>query len=247
MIDFLYRYNLGTFEIDYGYEFTPSAIKYPLQGMVNWLYTKKQTSSGVTRDTIKRLSAGMYGKFLQILREKDGDVFGDFFNPVYAAEIENNTKLKVAAVCLSNNIIPIHLAVDGILTDSPLKLNNDNNIGSWRLSSIGACICNGTGIVALKEKLGTGDFSLNYDWLLNQIGLNPTASSYTMEKQTPISLQLALAQHKWTELGTLQNNTRSIEIGADNKRCYLDTPKCGSELIANKYDSVPWDCTLGKR
>jgi len=184
--------------------------------------------------------SGIYGKFLQ--SQKDG--FGDRFNPVYGAEVETGCRLKVAEFVLKNKSEPIHIAVDGVILTEPAYLgSNEPKLGSWELVAAEPCICAGTGVVAIKGKKRSADFSMDYDQLVEQIEQNPEASEYKIEKLAPVTLAVAL-NGNWTELGRLRRIAKTIYIGDEAKRYYKESPKCGKDLLSKQYRSEPWDASL---
>jgi hypothetical protein len=120
-IDFIRQYNLGEFEIYEGWWFFPDKITFPLKKIIEWLYTKKETSKGMERKIVKRLMAGQWGKTGEIMQ--DGSV-GTYFNTPWHATVEVNTRLQVAKFILDNNLQDhiLSIAVDGILIDKEVKL-----------------------------------------------------------------------------------------------------------------------------
>jgi hypothetical protein len=120
-IDFIKKYNLGDFEIFNGWWFFPDKIVYPLKKIIEWLYTKKETSKGMERKIVKRIMSGIWGRCLQV---DFGEVAGEYFNSVWGATVEVNTRLEVARFILDNNLVDhiIHIAVDGVLIDKEVQL-----------------------------------------------------------------------------------------------------------------------------
>jgi hypothetical protein len=258
-IDFLYRWNQGTVEITNGHWWIPKyKNEYPLKETMESLYAEKTKidNNPMKKDAIKRIPNGVYGKFLEkrTARNDSGDIIkvpGDRFNSVYAAEIEIGDKIEVAEFILRNKLQPIHIAVDGVVS-----VNNCNEeetmemkFGGWRLSNENKCISIGTGVIAIKDKINkevAKDFSLDYDWLLNQIQQNPDSQEYKMMKKSPVTLAIACKDGggRWKELGKLQTITKSINIGGEDKRCYKKLPKTGREVLEGDIDSSPWDVSI---
>lgn len=246
-IRFLERYKLGSFERKEGWYWIPNNQPgyEPYKGIVTYLWKKRQeTQSQMTSSIVKRLLAGMWGKTLE-LRGTPGSIeFGPRFNPVYGAIVETNNRLKVAQTCLDNGIIPLSVAVDGIITDRPLNMPLGNNPGQWRLSHNGRCVIISSGIVGMEGKEANEDFSIKFDWLMERLSANPEAAEYQMVKLAPITLAKAIAENKWEKLGELEQMERTIYIDGENKRCYPQRPKCGQDILDGQYGSMPWDISM---
>jgi len=238
-IDFLYRWKQGTFEIENGWWWIPAEEKYPLRGLVNWLFLEKEKRVGNTQTVIKRVMAAMFGKMLEIRN----DDFGSMFNPVWAAEVETNTRLEVADFVLRNRLVKdlVHVAVDNAILTRPVELG-EHGLGQWELDKISPCICTGTGAVTIRDE-GVGDFHLRYDWLKEQIDKEPMASEYKMTRLIPVSIAEA-ANGKYDKLGQLQELSKVVSIGQGEKRCYREQPKCGADVLSKVYSSLPWDISL---
>lgn len=233
-------YNLGNVEIKRGWWWVSTGIPYtPLKGLVSILWNRRVNSQGLEKDIIRQVLAGIWGRFSQIVKGE----MGESFNPVYASVVESNTRCKVARTCLEAGIAPLHVAVDGIITDKPLDISDSREIGGWRLSHRGQCIIASAGVVGFEGKQGVEEFSLLFEWLYNQLKDNPEESEYTMTKWSPVTLGKAL-ETDYDRLGELEKLTRSIYIGIDYKRLWYKSPLCGRDLLVNKYESVPLDAHL---
>lgn len=235
----IFKYGLGLFSINNGWWWIPDEKIYPLKDIIDELYFSKESVSGIHKDNIKRIMSGIWGKLLEI----KGDSFGDHFNPVWGAEVEINTRLNVFEMCMKNNIVPLSIAVDGVLADKPLDITG-NGLGTWKLSSQSPAIVVSSGIVAVKDKQHNHDFSLDYDWLYDAMRTNPQLSTYEMSKPSPVTLENAINRRIPDKLGQIETITRTIDIEWEAKRFYEMKPKNGGELLTHKYTSDPWNITL---
>jgi len=238
-IEFLQRWKQGSYDIEDGWWWIPDKEVRPLEQVVNWLYLEKEKAEGQKKTVIKRCMAAMFGKMLEIRNNE----FGKLFNPVWAAEVEGETRLEVADFVLRNRAERdiIHVAVDGVVMNRPVELG-EQGIGKWGLNSISPCLCAGTGAIALRDK-GVGDFHLKYDWLRDQIEKEPEANEYKLSRMIPITVAEA-ANGKYEKLGELQELSKVVSIGQGEKRCYREQPKTGGELLQRTYSSSPWDVSL---
>jgi len=237
-MDFLRIYNLGEFSVENAWWWVPEGQHYEvLKGLVNWLYKRRKGTSGIEREILHRAIAGIWGLTIQFKGKK----FGDWMNPVYGAIVEANTRLRVAKSCLDAGVVPLHIAVDGVITDVPLPVEISEEMGDWRLSHTGACIIAGCGAVAFEGKGGPEEFSLKYDWLKGEMEAKPKAKQYKMSKYAPVKLGEAVVKDKMDRLGCVDKTTRTVFVGADAKRIWKETPKNGGDLLNKRFDSAPWE------
>ena len=261
-IDFINEWNLGFVTILDGWWWTHDIaeivkenkysifkIPYPFKQEIDKLYKQKQESTGIKREIVKRIMNGsFYGVFIEI---RD-DEFGDLFMAPYAAEIEANTRLKIANIYmhnkLSGNIVNLlHIAVDGIIVDQEIDFydyESPDKLGQWRAEheSVPAIICS-SGLVCIDSKFGKGDFSISYEKLNKLIQDNPNTDSYTMRKKTVLSLAQANNLNRIEDVGLEQEISRTVEFG-DAKRYYEDSPETFEELVKNQYHSQAWDIEI---
>ena len=245
MIDLLYKYKLGTFNIEKGRWWIPKTnypIYEPLKGIINHLFKIRSESDGLKKVILRQMIAGVWGRMLEIKKEK----LGNLFNPVWGSIVENEIKCKVTETCLRHNIQPLLVAVDGVVTDKPLPITTSTNMGEWRLSHKGKCIIVSSGVVGFEGKQGAEEFALHYDWLHDQLASDPKATEYTMTKYSPLTLAKAIQLNSMDKLGELQKADRSIIIGKDYKRLWNDYPKCGGDILNNTYESTPIDAIMAR-
>lgn len=119
-IDFIDKYKLGSFEIYDGWWFFPNEIVRPLEGIMNWLYLKKEGTKGLEKKVLKRIAAGCWGKLLEV--NHDGEL-GDYFQTCWGVEVESRTRLEVARFVLDNNLQDnlLSIAVDGVLVSKGVE------------------------------------------------------------------------------------------------------------------------------
>lgn len=239
--NFINRHNLGHFEPEDCWWWVADDQIYPLQHIVLSLFLHKQSSTGLAKEVVKRIMSGVWGKFLEL---RQGEM-GSMFNPVWGAEVESNTRLEVAEFCLQSQQLPIHIAVDGVTVPEPVNVAlTDNDIGRWHLTSNKACLCIGSGVIALQGKWNGLDFSLDYDSLIDYIRDNPKSTSQVINKTAPVTLAKAIQQNKWNDLGKLETLTKTIDFTYENKRAYRTEPRVCGDLMKHIYISEPWDVSL---
>ena len=227
----LYIRKQGYYEIKDGYFWIPDKEVYFLSGVIRWLQTKKESFTGLDRDIVKRIGVGIWGLLLLIRGVKENTKLGDNFNSFYGGLVQSNVRLRLSNMCLDNNLVPIHLVIDGATLERKPNLNFNTELGGWKLAHEGKCFSIGSGAVALQGKQGKGDFALDYDWLLEQIKENPEADRYTMKKYS-------VAGISDKRFGEIVETERTVVIGQDAKRLWKDYPKYGQDLL-KQFDSIP--------
>lgn len=242
-IDLLYKHDLGHFDIERGWWWIPSTSKSnyePLRGIINHLHNIRAESEGLKKVIIRQMIAGIWGRMVEIRKEK----LGKLFNPVWGSIVENSIKCQVVDTCLSLGVIPLLVAVDGVITDKPLPIKETTDMGGWRLSHKGRCIISSSGVVGFEGKAGAEEFALSFDWLHNQLSEQPNESEYSMTKYSPLSLAKSLQSDDFQNIGELQLSNRVIIIGKDYKRMWREYPQTGGELLTHQYDSLPVDSVM---
>jgi len=242
-IDYIHRYNIGSFEIEDAVWWRPDKKVKPLCLPIHHLYELKEKATGMEREVIKRiLNGGFYGKFIQLSHTKD---LGEHFFPPWAAEIEARNRIRVASTCVANNITPISIAVDGIVTERPIQAFDGGKIGNWKLSSVGPVLAVSSSIVAKKNDKPRGEFSADYAWLMGQIAAHPDWHRYVKKKYSAITLPLACSIDQLNRLGDIIEISRTFDVTSETKRLFMNRPPAsGRELLENKYPSFPLDTSI---
>lgn len=239
-VDFIREYGLGQFEPELGWWYIPQGGQYqPIKGVINWLYEKRQDKEGLELKVLKRGMAALWGRQLEVR----GDEYGPMFNPVFGALVEARTRIAVARFVLDNKIKPIHIAVDGVLTDAPVAVPEHGGMGTWKLAHTGGALVLSSGVAAVEGKEGAEDFSIKYAWLKARMEQEPDATEYVMQKVSPMTLAKSL-NTDYSKLGQLEEVTKTISVGGDAKRLYWDVPVTGGDVLANHYESEPVDISV---
>ena len=244
-IRFIQRYKLGFVRIHEGWWWIPEQVSYPFHSSVMRLWDIRQHNDGMIAHICKRILAGMWGKMLELRGNQAEPELGPHFNPVYGAIVETNIRLRVAQTCYENNVVPLHVAVDGMITDKKLpKVIVGDALGGWRLSQAGRCVIAGSGIVGMEGKTGEEEFALSYEWLKGMMNVYPQQKEYSKTKWGVMSVAKALNEGKWNKLGELEETTRTVAVGEEVKRLYVKQPKCGGEVLSGTYGSNPCSTTV---
>ena len=241
----------GKFIVDDGWVWTPKdgVVCYPLRKKMDELFELKgKAQTDIERNVIKRLMNAFHGKMCERVfyshNGKNETTFGDIFNPCWRADVENNTHLSVANFCIENKIMPVAIMTDGVVTDVDLKVNSSTGMGEWKLDSATKGLVLGSGILALQGKHKDGDFSLNYDVLMEKIQENPNAQEIVLKKDGFISIGEACERNLIDRLGEFETDERHLILNSDTKRIYPEEPKNFGELAKGHYDSIALDASM---
>ena len=234
------KWKLGSVNVEDGYVWTPIEWQNIYAPLIRRLFEIKESSTGIQKDVMKRVLSGIWGIMGQIIKGK----FGEYFQPVIHALVEINTRLKVFELCKQNNIEPISIALDGVVTDRPLEnINIGTDMGQWKLSHQGKCIAINSDLVLIEGKDSKQVFTATYEWAKNEIENNPDASRYTMTRNSCVTVGKVVQNPKLLDrLGEIVPTNRSIDLNVEFKRIYPEHPKTGKELLSGKiYNSMPVD------
>jgi len=233
---FVDKYKLGRVRIIEGACLKPGERKSLLKPTVTELFKEKNKSVGIRREAVKRVMTGIYGKLLEVHLHGE-NTFGPHFNAVYGMEIENDTQVEVCRFCLDNGVIPLHVAVDGVLVDRELGIKSSEKIGGWRLASCCPALVIGSGQVAVQDKIGTGEFKLDYDWLVEH-GVEE------IRKLSPITLAKGLQLGREEDIGKLEIATKRVNLNSEVKRCYRSMITDWDDFMCRQEESTPWDVSV---
>lgn len=244
-MEFIKYHKLGEIKVVDGWVWKPnSPVSRPLYRPIEELYKKKNQATGIEREVIKRVMVGIYGKLGETLKYNASTPFGEFFNPCWRAEVENNTHLRVMHFCMQNKIVPVSITTDGVLTDKEINIIPSTKIGEWKLDSVTKGLVFGSGCIALQGKQKEGDFSLNYDELLERIIKDKEIKEITIEKEGFVTIGEAIERNIMDKLGEFEVDKRSIILNNDIKRIYPNEPENFGMLLCSQYDSIGIDISL---
>ena len=230
-VDFIRQYELGSVEIHDGYWYVPKGEQYEfLKGAVTWLFNKRMDLQGLPKKVVGRIIQSLYGMTLH--RTRTG--FGELFNPQIAVECEVDSALKMAKLCLDNNIIPIATHTDSILTDIELPVVDTKTIGCWRCDAHGRAISLGMNKAVCVEGLNHhAETSINFDWLYKNLSDNPEATEFIMKAPMPWSLGNCVNYNQLNKLGTIEDKQNVLNLKAYCvKRIYSDRPTTASGILS---------------
>lgn len=239
MAKYILESGIGDIEVNRAFYFKRSkgCKVLPFQEIVEQLYKTRQVSTDqMERAIIKTiLVGGFYGLFLQQFE----DYIPKHFLPIYASEIQSGTQIALHKACVSNKTVPLAVMVDGIVTEVPLNLKIGSELGEWKLDGEGQALIITSGNVAIEGKRRSGEFSLDFNMLMQYAKAHPNDDGFKLEQDHIVSLPLAYSRNDWFNLGKAQHEVRSIFL-TELKRLFLKRPRVLSDIVSNQYQSIPF-------
>jgi hypothetical protein len=232
LMRFIEYWKLGQVRVNKAWYGIPTGWDYPMAETMKSMYAVRQTVSPLAAGIIKRMMASFYGLTLQ---SNDDGTFGEYFQPIWGAEICTRISLRVADFCYRNNIKPIHIGVDGVMCQQEMKLQEDTGMGYWRLSSTEPAIIMGSGMLYQGDKHPA---NLYYDEVLELLKAKPNAGEYEKRVEQVCTLQQGLAT-SFGNVGKLMDMSSHLLVKAPKDRVYNPAPKCGRDILEYHWSSKP--------
>lgn len=237
-IDFLNRWQLGSYEIEAGWwgkrikpEYEPQK---PLEKIMRDILTWKSHPLPVVQDFGKQCAVGLYGLFGAIA----GDTFGPNYNPCWFAEISSQARLQVCEFIYRHKLMDslIHISTDGVLLDREIVLGPQNGRWQWKHDYFGPVIVLDGHLRFLRDLEPQG---ITLEDLQRMIRGNPRSHSYT--KTIPQVVRIAEAlNHEPRLMGVKIDRFSTINLrGLPHKRKFEKLPRRGEDVLSNVYNSKP--------
>ena len=136
-IGFMYHYNLGTFKIEEGRYMNFLSNHKPFDKIMVELY-KMREKGGVLKDFAKSVSVGLGGRFAQ----EHEDKYGNYFSPIYSVMTTSQMSIEVGKFIMENHLEAnlIDVVVDGLLADKLVPVQDNKQMGDWRVDEVKALI-----------------------------------------------------------------------------------------------------------
>lgn len=212
----------------------------PFEKEVNRLYVikdkYKQEGNYLEYSLVKKLLNSLYGKTIQLIQKGEKFESGRLFNPIYAAIITANCRVRVSRM---QQLCPSIWAVftDSIISDTPLPISLSDDIGAWNLSSQGKGCMIGSGIYEIGDKTKLRGFD-------SQIRLNSLFACNKREVEIPITKVQSWKEtifHGWDieTINKFSKQDRMIDVQFDQKRIWLDDYEKWSDVPTRIVESVP--------
>lgn len=182
-VQFIERNGIGSFDLKDGWFISGTSDYKPLAGIVERFYGKREGASPLDSYLMKRAITGIIGRMGEWRRDRTDEYLpGQYFNPVYRAQILTGASLQVGQFLIDQQVKPEELVlvgVDGAWLTRRISLPSQAELGQWR--------CTGT------RRLVIAGFNRRFrgeecDALLHEIEDNPDSVVYPS-----LDLSMALA------------------------------------------------------
>lgn len=224
----------------------------PYKKVVKDLYAKKQSFKKTDPRMymiVKLMLNGYYGKMIQLIEHPDGKYYaGGGFNPIHAAVITANTRIKLCDICnrYPDKVYAVH--TDSIImTDTLPGKYLGNNIGQWSYEGEGDGVLIACGIYQIgdKNRFRGMEFTKDFTWtdLLKRSG-----GQYILS--VPHTLAVSWVHANFRHNDKLTNvflkECKQIKLNADRKRAW-PSDMTARQLYKGAQQSFPIIWTDGER
>lgn len=123
-LEFITKYERGTWEVEDGWVFYPTKLVYPYKKVILWLNDWKDKTKGMERKVVKRVLESLWGYTLRVDWDGETATPSEYMNTVFGAQTETLVKLKDAQFVIENGLEDnlLNISVDGVLVDKEVKL-----------------------------------------------------------------------------------------------------------------------------
>ena len=181
----LYRHEMGSFKLDYGWFISPSngvRPRFPFKQFMQDMFALRGEDD-LSSYLIKRVMNGVIGKMLETRKDSQGRItdYGDLYNSIYHALCTTGTRLRVFDFIVKNhisNVELVHVGVDGVKATRDVALPASSKMGAWRSSGRDSCfVLSPGGIVSSSRNFKGIDYETMLTWCLEHPGASSLSPS----------------------------------------------------------------------
>ena len=235
-IQFIEKYNIGSFKIKEGWWWIAKEVKInPFRELIEKLYKYRQKSE-LLNLVMKKSMVSFYGKFIQTF--DNGERLDLRFNPVYGAIIETSVRLKVAEFILDNHLEDnvIHISTDGCLLDKKVELRDRGEMGEWRLDSSGPALVVSSGCLFYGNKRPN---QITYPEAMEMIRDKAGDSSWGKSSKRMFTVGDVLEDGDLEKIGREVPIVVGFGLKNEHDRNFSELPCTGTQLLEKHYKSKP--------
>jgi hypothetical protein len=204
--------------------------------LFEWKKQYKVSGDKMRYHTVKILMNAIYGKQAQKIKTPEGWETSTCWNPIYAAIITANVRIRVSEMQQNNKcIVGVH--TDSLISTKKLDLQLGKELGEWDFEIEGKGVVLGCGIYQINDKNKFRGFNHHKKWL-SMLDVNKPELSITSKR--PLSWR-EVVFHGWDDdqINRFTDITKKVTVNFDKKRLWLDDYKTFREVLTRKVYSVP--------
>lgn len=242
------------YEIIKGYEFYPVEIVYPFRKEISRCFKEKEKydKSDFRYELVKKIPNSLYGTFYEKHKSEDKWYTGKMFNPIYAAIITANTRIKVFKKSIELDLPTVAFATDSIVAKGFIRVTDKADLGDWEKQAYGDTIILKSGIYRIANKIKTRGMNRKikvdtpygkYEDIFDYIKDKPDLLQYPINIKRPVSMGEALLKTKLLTLKDInqwKNFPYKMDINKDYKRSFNTSFSRGGQIFEYSVTSNPY-------
>ena len=219
---------------------------YPYREEVDRIYALKaelkvKGGDDMRYNLVKKLLNSFYGKFMQITEKHrvNGTPYyeaGYLFNPMYAAVITANTRIKICKTCDMHPENVVAVLTDCVITTRALHTNGlrlDKEMGGWDLQVEGDGVMVGSGVYQIGS-LTHFQGCKAVDNLISIINAKPHKTKIEVPQTIVQVWRLSASQHKTTdEINRFVETHKVLDLHQDKGRIWNGKWKFKGGLVGS--------------
>ncbi len=214
--------------------------QYPYRTEIDRLMSLKERfkSEGKELDlhTVKLLMNSLYGKFVQLIKTEEGWKASSCWNPIYAAVITANCRIKMSNLqSIYATITAVH--TDSVLSTARLPFDKKGAIGDLIFETEGAGIILGAGIYEIGSKVKFRGF--HGALLLSEVIPQAKRKLKIMYNHAYTWREVAFRGWDSSNINLFDELPKVININFDHKRLWIDDWKSWKEVMHRTVESYP--------
>ena len=226
--------------IDEGWWIHVDNKQYPYRAEIDRLtelkHGFKATGAELDYHTVKILMNSLYGKFVQLIKTHTGWKASSCWNPIYAAVITANCRIKVSNLqMIHDTITAVH--TDSVVSTAPLPYGLEGGIGDLIYETEGEGVVLGAGIYEIGKKIKFRGYHGSLQ-LTELIRASNTKLKLTYDHAYTWR-EVAFRGWDSSKINLFEELPKVININFDQKRLWIDDWQNWNEVLSRTVKSYP--------
>lgn len=213
---------------------------YPFRKEIEKLMKLKHQFKAEGADTdyhvIKIFLNSLYGKMVQLVKKGERWEAGMSWNPIYAAVITANVRIRVSQLQQTYpSIVAVH--TDSVISTKPLPFPDHGDLGDLIFECEGDGVIIGSGVYQIGQKVKFRGFNMPVD-LVDL--LDTPRKHLKLSSVRPLTWR-EVAFHNWSvdTINKFEQIDRKLDVNFDSKRLWLNDWHTFRDVLKRKVISVP--------